>query len=131
MVRKMFANALTLKEIFIPPSFVFFSHGYMQQAGPGWRGTHDLSYHMYLTPEQTVLNGVIAFASERRFCWSKAHNQKVTASRSVNSLSSGGERGYSWSDCGDENGMETDIGGEHSSNSQLGRFAVMSSLSSE
>lgn len=76
----MILNALTVEEISIPPNAVCVSHGYMQQAGCGWTGIHQLRYHVFSIPMQTVLKDAIAFVHGRSFSYQKALSQKVKPS---------------------------------------------------
>lgn len=49
--RNMLANALKLEENSIPPSSEFLGHSYIQHAGPGLRGTHDLLPIIYTSSQ--------------------------------------------------------------------------------
>ena len=46
----------------IPPFSVFIGHGYVQHAGAGWSGSHNLRYHIYLIPDGHQLRDTVAFA---------------------------------------------------------------------
>lgn len=54
----------------------------MEHAGPGWRRTLDLWYHIYIFPVQNVLKDLISFAFENPYSHSPAHNQGRMASGS-------------------------------------------------
>lgn len=46
---EVLASALKLKRSVIR-QILFFHQGNRQQAGTGWKGTHDLLYHIYFMP---------------------------------------------------------------------------------
>lgn len=55
----------------------------MQQAGPGRRVSHDLWYHIYIIPVQTVLKDATEIAYALSLFFSSAFSHKVKASGSV------------------------------------------------
>lgn len=67
--RKILATTMTLEKTSIAPNFVDFGHGYMQNAGPEWRGTKNLQYHVYFIPMQNDLKDATLFAYGRRFSY--------------------------------------------------------------
>ena len=46
----------------IPPHSIFIGHGYVQHAGAGWSGNHNLRYHIYLIPDGHKLKNAVSFA---------------------------------------------------------------------
>lgn len=58
--------------------FCTFGYGHMEQAGIGWRATHDLWYHIYFISVQKRLKDAMVIANQRSFSYRPALKSEGT-----------------------------------------------------
>lgn len=94
----------------------------MKFAGPRWRGTQSLRYHIYFIPFPNGLDDFMAFSQRRSFSYRLALSLKVTESGSVHSSSYGCRRMDSDGGSSNDDHMKIDKASESSGTSQLAHF---------